>query len=163
MNLEAATSLFAHFPTDWIILIVFAILIAFDAIRSGPGRARALALSLPATLFLSAALEHARILSGVAEQFSSPAMKSALFGVVFVAVYLLVLKMSARYTSNSVEIIQALMAGVAAAAVLVVVWLAVPGLQGIWNLGPPVQGGVGEGYRFWWVVGSYLVLAFVRG
>src|SRR3989338_9251486 len=107
MNLEAATSLFAHFPTDWIILIVFAILIAFDAIRSGPGRARALALSLPATLFLSAALEHARILSGVAEQFSSPGLKAALFGVVFVAVYLLVRRMAPSYATGSGEVIQA--------------------------------------------------------
>jgi len=162
MTLDAATGFFSYIPVDWIIIVVLAIFIAFDALRSGFGKVTALALSLPATLFLSAALEHARILSGVAEQFSSPGLKAALFGVVFVAVYLLVRKMSARYTSNSGEIIQALMAGVAAAAVLVVVWLAAPELQAIWHFGPQVHAVFGEAYRFWWVALSYLMLAYVR-
>ena len=163
MTLDATTGFFSYIPIDWIILIVFASLIAFDAIRSGPGRARALALSLPATLFLSAALEHARILAGVAEQFSSPGLKAALFGVVFVAVYLLVRRMAPSYATGSGEVIQALLAGVDGTITLVVVWLMVPELQSIWHFGPKVQAVFGEAYRFWWIAISYAIRPFVRG
>src|SRR3989344_5979562 len=162
MNLEAVTSLFAHFPTDWIIIVVLSIFIAFDALRSGLGRVTALALSLPATLFLAGSLSQARILSGVAGQFSTPLLKAVLFGIVFAAAYLLVRRMAPSYATGSGEVIQALLAGVAGTITLVIVWLQVPELQAVWHFGSQVQAVFGEAYRFWWIALSYLVLAFVR-
>ena len=162
MTLDAATGFFSYVPTDWIIIVVLAIFIAFDALRSGFGRVTALALSLPATLFLAGSLSQARILSGVAGQFSTPLLKAVLFGIVFAAAYLLVRRMAPSYATGSGEVIQALLAGVAGTITLVVVWLLVPELQSIWHFGSQVQAVFGEAYRFWWIVGSYAVLGFAR-
>lgn len=161
MNLDAVTGFFSHVPTDWIIIAVFAIFVGFDTVRSGSGRAVALALSLPAALFLTDTLPHASILTGLTEQFSSPVLKAVLFGIVFVATYLLVRRMSASYRTGSGEVMQSLMAGTAAIAVVVVVWLQVPELQSVWSFGPQVQAVFGEAYRFWWIALSYTTLALV--
>ncbi len=163
MTLNAATGFFSYIPTDWIIIFALAVFIAFDALRSGFGRATAIALSLAATLFLASSLSQARILSGVAGQFSTPVLKAVLFGIIFVFVYLLVRRITATYRAHSGEIIQSLMAGAAATAVLVTIWLAAPELQSVWHFGPQVQAVFGEQYRFWWMALSYLALAFVRG
>ena len=162
MNLDAASNFFSHIPTDWIVIIAFAILIAFDAVRSGTGRACALALSLPVTLFLISEIPHAKVLSGIASQFGTPTLKAVLFGIVFVVAYILVRRMSAAYRNNNGASIQAVIAGVATAAVLVVVWLQVPELQSVWHFGAQVQAVFGEAYRFWWVMGAFAALAFVE-
>lgn len=163
MNLDAISGFFSYIPIDWIIIAVFAIFVGFDTVRSGSGRAVALALSLPAALFLTDALPHASILSGLTEQFSSLVLKAVLFGVVFVSTYLLVRRMSASYRTGSGEVMQSLMAGAAAIAVVVVVWLQVPELQSVWLFGPQVQAVFGEAYRFWWIIASYAILGFTRG
>src|SRR3989338_1320193 len=162
MTLDAASGLFSYIPVDWIIIVVLAIFIAFDALRSGFGRVTALALSLPATLFLAGSLSQARILSGVAGQFSTPLLKAVLFGIVFASAYILVRRMSVSYSTNSGEIIQSVLAGAAASFVAVVIWLQVPELQTIWSFGPQVQAVFGEAYRFWWIFGSYVALGFAR-
>lgn len=162
MNLDAISGFFSHVPTDWIIIIVLAILLAFDALRSGFGRANALALCLPATLFLFGALPHAKILSRVVGLFGTPLLKAVLIGIVFAAAYLLVRRIAPSYSTGSTPVIQALLAGTASAIVLVVVWLSVPDLQSVWRFGPQVQAVFGEAYRFWWLAFSYTTLAFVR-
>ncbi|MDO8561545.1 MAG: hypothetical protein Q7S05_01830 [bacterium] len=149
-------------PTDWIIIVILVILIAFDAVRSGLGRVTSLVLSLPATLFLISALPHAKVLSGLTEQFSAPLLKAVIFGVVFVATYLLVRRMSDPYETKRGEVIQALLAGVAGTAIAVVVWLQVPELQSVWHFGPQVQAVFGEQYRFWWLLISLIALSTFR-
>ncbi|MDO8521925.1 MAG: hypothetical protein Q7S08_01410 [bacterium] len=153
---------FSHIPIDWIIIAVFAIIVAFDAMRSGSGRATSFALSLPATLFIVAELPHAKFLSGVTEQFTSSVLKALLFGIVFVVTYILVRRMSAPDATDSGQIIQAIVAGIAATAVAIVVWLQVPELQSVWHFGAQIQAIFGEAYRFWWIAGSFAALAFVR-
>lgn len=162
MNLDAITGFASHVPTDWIVIIAFAILVAFDAIRSGTGRACALVLSLPITLFLISELPHAKILSGIAEQFETPTLKAVLFGIIFVVAYILVRRISPPYRNNNGASIQAIIAGIATVAVVVVVWLQVPELQSIWHFGAQVQAVFGEAYRFWWVAGAFAALAFVE-
>lgn len=129
MDLSSINSFFSHVPTDWIVIIAFAILVAFDAIRSGTGRACALTLSLPATLLLISELPHAKVLSGVAAQFGTPMLKALLFGIIFIIAYFLVRRMSVPYRNNSGASIQALIAGIATVTVVVVVWLQVPELN----------------------------------
>lgn len=163
MNLDAVSGFVSHFPTDWVIILVFAVLVAGDTVRAGSARASALALSLPATLLIISTIPNAKMLSGVAGQFSSPVPKAVLFGIVFAIAYILVRRMSASYSSNTGEIIQSVLAGAAASFVAVVVWLQVPELQAIWSFGPQVQAVFGEAYRFWWIVGSYVALGFARG
>lgn len=162
MTLDTASGFFSHIPMDWILIAAAAIFIALDALRSGSGRASALALSLPAALFLIAELPHAKILSGITAQFGTSALKSVLFGIVFAIAYVLVRKMSTSYATNSGEVLQAIIAGIAASAVLVVVWLQVSELQSVWHFGAQVQSIFGEQYRLWWVAGAYAALAYVR-
>src|SRR3989338_2929609 len=159
---ELAANSLSAIPTDWIVIVSFAILIAFDSVRPGTARASALALSLPVTLFLISALPHAKVLSGIAGQFATPALKAVLFGIVFVVAYILVRRMSVPNRNNSGASIQALIAGVATVAVVVVVWLQVPELQSVWHFGAQVQSVFGEAYRFWWVTGAFVALAFVE-
>lgn len=163
MNMASINVFFSHIPTDWIIIVILAILIAFDAMRAGTDRACAFALSLPATLFIAAELSSAGFLSGFAAQFTSPVLQAALFGVVFVLTYFLVHRMSVQRARSGGQVVQALMAGIAATTVLVVVWLIVPELQSVWHFGPQVQAVFGELYRFWWIIVSYAALAFIRG
>jgi hypothetical protein len=162
MSMDAVSGLFSFIPVDWIVIISFAILIGFDAMRSGMGRACALALSLPATMLLITALPKAGILSNFTEQFTSSSFRAAVFGIVLIASYFLVRKITASHRNNRREITQSLVAGASTVAVMVVVWLQIPELQAIWQFGPQVQMVFGEAYRFWLVIGAYTALAFVR-
>lgn len=159
---ELVANSLSSIPIDWIVIVSFAILIAFDAIRSGAGRACALALSLPTTLFLISELPQAKVLSGITGQFATPALKAILFGIVFAASYILVRRMSSPYRNNNGASIQAIIAGVATVAIVIVVWLQVPELQSIWHFGSQVQSVFGEAYRFWWVAGAFAALAFTE-
>ncbi|MBI4090795.1 MAG: hypothetical protein HY422_02120, partial [Candidatus Komeilibacteria bacterium] len=58
--------------------------------------------------------------------------------------------------------IQAAIAGVAAAGVVVTMWVATPPLQSLWQFGPQVQEIFGETYRFFWLISAFAALAFVR-
>lgn len=163
MGLNAIYNFFLNIPIDWIIIVVAVVLVALDTVRAGSGRAFAIALSLPATLFLTSQFSQARFLSGAAEQLSTPFLKAVFFGIVFVITYTLVRRIIVSHRTNSGEIIQALIIGVATTAIALVVWLVVPELQSIWTFDPQVRSVFGEQYRFWWIFGSLMALAFVEG
>lgn len=162
MDLSSISGFFSYIPTDWIVILAFAAIVAADSMRAGTGRACVIVLSLPLAFYLISELPHAIILSGIANQLVMPILKALIFGIVFAAVYFLVHRIVDAYRTGSGAPVQALLAGVAAASVVVVVWLQVPELQSIWNFGPQVQSVFGEAYRFWWIAGSYAALAFVR-
>lgn len=151
-----------HWPTYWIIIGAIAVFIAFDTLRNGGTRATTLALALPAALFVLEALPKALFIGGVANQFSTPVMQAVLFGIVFIALYLLVYRIVGLYSTSSGAPIEALMTGLAVSVILLVVWLQVPGLDSLWHFGSQVQAVFGEAYRFWWLAASYLALAFAR-
>ncbi|MDO8552176.1 MAG: hypothetical protein Q7S01_01450 [bacterium] len=163
MEISSISNFFAYVPTDWIIIVALAVIASFDAIRSGMGRQVALALSLPVALLFSTSLQSAKFLSGILPQIGTPILKAAFFGVLFVVAYFLIRRMTESYGSGSGAVIQAVVAGVATTAIIVIIWLQVPELQAIWNFGPQVQAVFAEAYRFWWLLGSYVALAFVRG
>ena len=164
MDLDAITRLFTGIPFDWLILGGLAVLLALDSLRSGIGRACAIALALPIAAFLFSFVEKTAVLSGIGTLSASPAAESATFGVVFIACYFIVRRMALEYVeSGTGEPIQALLAGVAATIVVVIVWLQIPALSELWQLNDSIQAFFSESYRLLWLLGAYSALAFARG
>lgn len=155
-------NLLANLPADWIAIAAFAILVAFDSLRSGTSRAIALALAMPASILFFSLLQHAAVIGKFTAQFTSLSLQATLFGIVFAGTYILARRMAMRYSGNEGAVIQSVLAGAATAFVVVVLWLQVPALQSIWHLGAQVQNIFGEIYRFWWILGSYIALAAIR-
>lgn len=156
------TGLIDHWPIDWILIGAFAVFVALDAFRSGGTRAAALVFALPSTLLVLDALPHALFVGNLSSQFSSPLLQAALFGIVFVPLYILTYRIIGMYSVSSGAIVQALIIGVAAAAITTTIWLQIPALTALWHFGPHVQTIFGASYRFWWFVVGYLALAFAR-
>jgi hypothetical protein len=164
MNLDAATGILTGIPYDWLALGGLIVVIALDSLRSGIGRACAIALALPIASVLYALVEQTAVVGGFALLDSSSLAKLATFGVMALAAYLLVRRMSLEYVeSGQGEPIQALLAGGAATVVLVVVWLQLPMSGDVWQVSDNVRAVFAEQYRLIWILGSYLALAFARG
>ena len=161
MNIASLPTSFAHVSMDWVIVAVLVILISLDAIRSGSARAATLAISAPLTLVLFNALSHAAIAGPVAAQFSGVSAQMLLFGVVFVVTFLMINRIVDSFSGTG-GVVQAVIAGIAGTAVLLAVWVQVPGLQSLWHFGPQVQMIFSESYRFWWLLASYIGLAAIR-
>lgn len=162
MNLDSLISLYNTVPTDWILIGVFAIFAAFDSLRAGARRISALALALPIATLLSKSVTDSSMLSTVVQQFSTPTLQALLFGLLLVAAYIIVQRIGLVWTEVSGQTIQAALGGVAITALVVTFWLEVPSLQTLWHFSPQVQEIFGESYRFWWLAGSFGVLAFIR-
>ena len=162
ITLQHLNNLFSSWPTDWIIIGAVAAFLALDALRSSGVRESALSLTLPATIFALGMLPQAIFIGSVSNQFSTPVLQAVLFGIMFVVVYVLVYRVIGLWSVGTGGPIEALIMGVGAAAVLVVVWLQVPALDSLWHFGPQVHAVFGEAYRFWWVAAAYLGLAFAR-
>src|SRR3989344_81348 len=164
MNLDAVTGVFTGIPYDWLALGGLIVIVALDSLCSGIGRACAIALSLPLATVLYALVEQTAVVGNLALLDSSSVAKLATFGVIAIATYLLVRRIAMEYVeSGTGEPIQALLAGGAATAVLVVVWLQLPFSGDVWQVSGKVQAIFAEQYRLIWLLGSYLALAFARG
>lgn len=161
MDVSSLSSIATNWPMDWIFIFAFAVVTALDAMRTGPARATALVLSLPAALLVMSQLSNALFLGPLFAQFSSPPAQAAIFAAIAVLLYIATHRLIFTF-SNSLGPLQALVVGFAATAVLLIVWLQVPGLDALWHFGDQVQAVFGAAYRFWWLVGSYVVLAAVR-
>lgn len=159
--LQSVSSLTA-LPIDWLIIGVFAALLSFDAMRSGSARAAALAIALPLTQILLAALPSAIFAGSIASQFPEGRGQALLFAIVFALLFLAVYRIVYSF-SDMGGMLQGVIAGVSAAAIAVVIWLQVPALESVWHFGPQVHALFGEPYRFWWLVAAYFGLASFRG
>jgi hypothetical protein len=162
--MDFLTSITALWPVDWVILGALAALLALDTIRSGVARTTAFALALPVSLLLFQEVGRAIALSSFIEQLKTPLLESAFFFAIIILVYFLIRRaLPGGYGLGSGKPLQALFAGIAGAGVIMVVWLSLPFLEGVWVFGPQVQALFAEKLRFWWIIGSYAVLAFARG
>jgi len=159
---DTVISFFTQLPADWIVLGAFVIIAALDVMRSGAKRVCTLALALPAAALVFSVLQNAAIIGDISRQFSSPVLQGVLFAIVFVVMYILVGSIGISYGSESGRPLQAALGGIAAAAIIIVIWMGTPVLNDLWNFGTQVQLIFGEAYRFWWLIGSYATLAFVR-
>ncbi len=161
MNFDALGGMLAQWPIDWILIGAFAAFAALDGIRSGPTRATSLMLSLPAALLLVGNLPNALFIGPLVAQFTTPLAQAGVFAVVTAVLFFVIHRVIFTF-SNGLAPLQALIAGIAAAIVLVVIWLQVPGLEAVWDFGDQVRAVFGEAYRFWWLAASYIALAVVR-
>ena len=162
MDIDAMTSFASTIPIDWIILGALAILFSIDALRAGPAKISALALALPSAMLISGLLPGAAFLGSIVSQFSTPFLQGALFLAIAAGLYILVRRMDASYGGEG-QPFQALLAGCAGTAILMVVWLQIPALTALWAFGSDIVGVFGTTYAFWWLIGSYAALAAVRG
>lgn len=159
--METIRTFATNIPVDWMILGGLAVLSTFDVLRSGPGRMSALALALPIAVMVSAVLPNAFLLGNMVSEFSTPFLQGMLFLALLAALYLLVRRMDASYGGEG-QPLQALLAGCATTAILITIWLQVPALGAVWDLGTDIKMIFGNIYSFWWLLGSYTTLAFVR-
>lgn len=164
MDVSSVTGAFTGVPYDWFALGGFLILVALDSLRSGIGRACAIALALPMAAWLYSLVPTSVGIGAVSVLDASPNMQLATFGVIAFITYLIVRRIALEYIeSGRGEPIQAILAGGAATAVLIVVWLQLPMTDQIWQLSPSVEAAFSEQYRLFWLMGSYIALAFARG
>lgn len=156
------TSIFSAAPVDWIIIAGIVAIGALDSLRSGTRRATAAALSAPLTLFVWTALSDARFVSDITAQFESPGMEAILVGAIFVGLSILVYRMldNARMTGSFP--LPAILSGLAAAILVVIVWLHIPPLQAVWSIDNRVESLFADAYVFWWAIGSLCALAYAR-
>ncbi len=161
MDISSLSSIVTNWPMDWIFIFAFAVITALDAMRTGPARATALVLSLPASWLVMQQLPEAFFLGGLFAQFTAPLAQLAIFAAIAVLLYIATYRLIFTF-SNGIGPIQALMMGCAASAVLLIIWLQIPGLDGLWRFGDQVQAVFGVAYRFWWLMGSYVILAAAR-
>ena len=157
-----ATSFFSHLPLDWVLIGLLGIFLVIITLRAGPRLAGALALSFPVVAFVLTTIPSTAFVGGISGQLSAPLPQLILSLVVFVAVFFLVLRMVGQNIGGGALPLSALLCGLSATAVMVVALNQVLGSNPFWHFGPQVQAIFGPAYRLWWVLGSYIVLAFTR-
>ncbi|HUO50754.1 MAG TPA: hypothetical protein VMU25_04300 [Candidatus Paceibacterota bacterium] len=160
MDFHSAFSALSIIPTDWIIIACAFILIAADALRGGSMRAASIALALPIALYLFSSIPQTFFLGNFAKQLSNPYAQAGMFAflaaIIFICIHQMILTfdISSSFTSSAIS-------ALAAVILILVVWVQLPALGQIWHFGPLIQSIFGEQYRAFWIVGSYLALAFV--
>lgn len=161
MDLSAVTGFFSHISYDWIILGAIATFFVFDALRTGPAKITALAIALPIALLLSGAAEKALLIGSIAAR-DSQAMQSGIFVILTVILFIVFYRIvdSGR---DSMHPLQSIAAGIACSVILIVTLLQVSSILSLWSVSDTIRSVFGESYRLWWLLGSYMVLAAVRG
>ncbi len=152
----------SHSTLDWIIIAVFALIVTFDALRSGSGRAAVLAVAFPIAVFFSDLATHTYLISGLLAPLSTPVLKAGVFLAIFAITYVLIYRIVYSFGGMSRGFLFALLSGISAAIITTVMWLQVPALQAIWHFGPEVSAIFGASYALLWIIAAYLILAFVR-
>lgn len=162
MDFDALTGAFAAVPTDWIILGSITLVAAFDIVRSGARRVCVAALALPVSLLIFATAKDAMVIGGFVAQLSTPLMQAALIGGLFVVAFALIGRLGLSWGDDYGQAISAALGGVAFAVLVATFWVATPVLDSLWIFGPQIQQVFGESYRFFWLLGGYGTLAYIR-
>ncbi|OGG57353.1 hypothetical protein A2853_02435 [Candidatus Kaiserbacteria bacterium RIFCSPHIGHO2_01_FULL_55_17] len=162
MGFEAISSVFSAIPTDWLIIGTFAAVAAFECFRSGAHHVAELALALPITALLTQSFPQTFVIANFSGESATPAMHAVLFCGLFVVLFVLISRIGLAWGDEKGQAFSAAIAGVSAAAIVVTIWVATPSLSALWQFGPQVQAIFSESFRFWWLLGSYGALAFIR-
>lgn len=162
MDFDAVMNFVESLPLDWVIIAGFAVLLAFDTLRSGAGRVAALAMALPGAMLLASVFPQAAFVGTLSEQLATPLLQGVLFLIFATALFLLIRRMDPLYGSEAGQPVSALLAAGGGTAILVVVWLQVPALAAVWQFSDSVATVFGNPYAFWWLIGSFATIAFVR-
>jgi len=151
-----------HLSTDWIILALLLIVLAIDGVRSGITRTAALVAASGITLALYPLLAHTVVLSTIVGNLSTPVLQAALFGGLYIFLFLVLFRIIHRYDSYSPGLLYALLSALAATASIATVWIASGVLQNVWRFGAPVTSLFGSSYALLWLLGSLIVISIVR-
>lgn len=151
-----------HTTIDWIILAVFALLITFDAMRSGSGRAAVIAVAFPLSVFAYELIPHTFFLGNFANALSTPVLQAGLFILTFGIFFLLLHRMVYNLGAFSGGFALALLSGISATVAAIAMWIQEPALQNIWHFGPLVETVFGGSYTLGWMLLAYIILAFTR-
>jgi hypothetical protein len=162
MDFSPVVNIATHFPTDWIIIGAFTLLITLETIRAGANRACSLALALPLGILFYNILPHAAFIADIFSHVATPLVQAGIFLALVVMTYTFAHRVIGFYGDSSGRIIQSILVGVSTAVILIVFWLQIPSLTALWPFGAQIQTIFGEAYRFWWLLGSYVLLAVVR-
>lgn len=160
MNVHSIGTTFAHLPMDWIIIGLFLVAFCLDALRSGVKRAAAAALAAPLALLIFEQSESTVFISSFVHPSDASIMQAGIFAALFVGLFFLISKMLAVGFSSGAFPLAAILSGIAATALIVLVWLQIPALIALWPFSPWIRSIFGEAYRSWWIIGAYLLLAF---
>lgn len=159
--METISSVFENVPLDYLVVGGIALVIALDALRGGIGRAVAIAIALPLALLLSALAKEAAFLGDVV---ATPLTSALTLGVFAALLYILVRRAGFDFLDGgSGHPLQAAITGVSVAIIATVVWLEADSVQFLWSVGPHLETVFAEQFRLFWLVGSFVALAFVRG
>jgi hypothetical protein len=161
MNLHAATGILNGIPVDWLIIILAGLLISGEALYAGSRHASALSLSIPIASLMFAAISRAAYLGQMLQKFSTPAEQAILFAIIAVIIFICTDRILSSFGNYGTPLF-AVISGIAATIVLAVFWIQIPALQSVWHFGTQIQSVFGDQYRFWWLLGSYIALAFAR-
>jgi hypothetical protein len=152
-----------YLPTlsaDWIIFGSVSLFLTFDSLRAGPARVAALSIALPIALFLSGSISSTAFIGGFIAQ-ASPAVQTGVFIALCIGLFIALYRMLDTGV-DSLHPLQALIAGIAGAAVCLIVLLQLPGDTVPWSFGEAFSRVFGDAYRLFWLVGAYFALAMVR-
>lgn len=147
-------------PLDWIFAIGAALICAAETFRAGSRKAAALTLALPATYAIHTALGTAALIGDTVPV--SGTVGALVFLTLLAAVFFAAYQIVGRKEMEAGGIATAVLAGAAASATLLAVWMQVPALSDIWQFGPSVEAVYGGAQSFWWMIGSLAAMAFVR-
>ncbi len=161
--MSSVSAVLQHVSIDWIILAVVLLIIAIDALRSGVARAAAVVLASPATLALAPFLGKTAFVGPIFAQLSTPVLQSAVFGGLYLILIILTYRILNRFDSYGPGILNGTLAAAAATASIIAVWIASGALSNVWHFGASISTIFSLSYTLFWLLGSLLVIAYVRG
>jgi hypothetical protein len=162
MDFGSSLNVLESIPVDWIIIGVFFLLVAADALRGGSSHAMAFCLSLPISLLIFQSITKTIALGALDAQMQLPLEQAVLFLIIEAVLFVCVNQMLFSF-EHYTSLLSSSVAAFASTIVLLVVWIQIPVLQSIWHFGPQIQIIFGQSYRLFWLLASYLALAFIGG
>lgn len=161
MDIASTTESVTHLPIDAVLLIAVGLLGALDGYQSGASRVASASISL---LVAATLLPIASKAAFLASFFTSlPHGDSIVLGVLFVAGYFLIRRMTESYGYGVSGIVSAILGGLGFAVIVACLWVATPALSSLWPLQSSMQALFAEAYRLYWILGGLAALAFARG
>ena len=146
-------------PMDWVILALFAVVVTIITLRFGTQYAVAFSLAAPLTIFIYNALPWTAFVGSYTTHLVNPSVQGAVAGGMFVGLGILIFRMMPRNLLTGAFPIQATLAGVGAAVVLVVMLLQFPAITTFLPLSPLIHTIFGPSYNLFWLIAAYLALA----
>jgi hypothetical protein len=154
----------ATWHMDWVLLIVIVIFLTLESFQSGASRTRALALALPTMLLAVSWFSSSALLGSVSQSLTaSPLGQLALHGIILLVLFILFYRIFFGYGMTNGSIAYAFLCGLATTIMLIVVLLQIPALTTYWQFSEPIPTVFGESYKFYWLLVSLAILAFVAG